>query len=675
MASLIVQTEMLPVPPAIFSKQQRSALLFCLLLLSFGLYANSIVNGFVYDDHSQIERNPYVHSFAYVGQIFGSSLLAQQGKQAAPNFYRPIMNFSFLICYKLFGASPYGFHLINIFLNCIVVWLVFAVSSDLFSNEWMALIAAAAFALHPIHTEAIAWIDGIADLYVAIFYLLAFWLFLRQTTVITASQRTRIRAGVILSFALALFSKEIAMTFPVLVTVYEHWLRVDRRATNWRQKTSRYWWIWATLCVYLVIRALSVGRLAPARLHTDISFREVVFTALSLIGQYATKLFWPRPLAAFYPFQKSVSCADPHVLFGLASVLAAAFATTLLWRRARLYAFAIFWVGLILAPALNARWMTATVFAERYLYLPSVGFCWLFAGLVFWLWSKPREWARNLHWVLIAAGAILMAFSSSEIIARNRDWITDRTLIISALAAHPNSPHMLSDLGQMEWYEEDHAGAERDWQLALKYAPDTVEVLANLGSAMIDEGKYDQARAYLQKAISLKPKFATPHVYLGKLYLAQGKAVDAEDEFRRAIEIHPTDVTARKALGKFLIDQNRFPEAETDFQVAVNAVPDDEETWLALGQIYAREGARDKAEHAWREVLALDPFSSHAHVGLGRIYLSQGKTAQAREEFHACLRINPHHSEALASLATLGEGSGSPTGVHPAANEGKITRQ
>jgi len=73
------------------------------------------------------------------------------------------VNFGFLVCYKLFGTSPYGYHLLNIFLNCIVVWLVFRAGSELFLSEWLGLLAALAFALHPIHTEPVAWIDGISD--------------------------------------------------------------------------------------------------------------------------------------------------------------------------------------------------------------------------------------------------------------------------------------------------------------------------------------------------------------------------------------------------------------------------------------------------------------------------------------------------------------------------------
>lgn len=632
---------------------RRNLLLGGLLLLSFLFYANAATNGFVYDDHSQIESNPYVHSFKYIGKIFGSSLIAQQGKQGAPNFYRPVVNFSFLLCYKLFGASPYGFHLISILLNCIVVYLVFVVSAELFSSEWLGLIAAAVFALHPIHTEAVVWIDGVSDVYLAIFYLLAFWFFLRQ-----GRERSTpwTRAGMLASFVLALLSKETAMTFPVLVSVYEHFYRSDRHALSWTQKLSRYGWFWATQFVYLAVRAASIGRVVPARVHTDISSRELVLSALALIGQYAGKLVWPVPLVAFSVFKKSESLAEPSVILGLVVVAVFAAAFVLLWNRARLYTFALFWIVLTIAPALNARWMMTTVFAERYLYLPSVAFCWVVAGALWFCWHSrwPLAWAQGLRWASACASIILAFLAGREIITRNPDWKSDGALIVSTLAARPDSPYAHNDLGQMEWYQGNHVEAERQWQLALSYKPDTAEALSNLGFARLEEKRYDEAILYLQGAIQLKPFFSTPHIHLARVYAAQGKNVEAEAEFRRAIEINPMNTEAHKALGKYLLDAGRSSEAEEQFRITLEAAAD-LEAWSSLGAIYEREGASEKAENAWRQVLSLEPFDVKAHLSLGRIYLSKGQLADARRELQACLLMEPANPDALEALRRVSQ--------------------
>src|SRR5215467_2951525 len=132
--------------PAPFTVKKLRAWLGLVLLLAFLAYANTLLFGFVYDDHFQIDANPYVHSFRYVGQIFTTTVWSFQGIEGQTNYYRPLMTFGYLICDRLFQSSPIGFHLVNVLLNCVVVGLVFAVSAALVGDETVALLAAALFA-------------------------------------------------------------------------------------------------------------------------------------------------------------------------------------------------------------------------------------------------------------------------------------------------------------------------------------------------------------------------------------------------------------------------------------------------------------------------------------------------------------------------------------------------
>ena len=127
----------------------------------------------------------------------------------------------------------------------------------------------------------------------------------------------------------------------------------------------------------------------PAGLHADVNAFQTVATGLASIGKYAARLVWPAPLVAFYPFHKSISFLDAWVLLGAAVLIAGAAFSVYQWRRSRMYVFALLWTFLTLAPVLNVHWMAAIVFAERYLYLPSVGFCWLAAGAILWCGGKP----------------------------------------------------------------------------------------------------------------------------------------------------------------------------------------------------------------------------------------------------------------------------------------------
>jgi tetratricopeptide (TPR) repeat protein len=639
------------------SPQTRNRWLGLLLLFSLLIYANCLFNGFVFDDHSQIERNPFVHSFRYVGKLFGTSLLAQQGKQAVPNFYRPLTNFTFLVCYKLFGESPLGYHLISILLHCTAVGMVFLLGANLFRDDRLGLLAAFLFAIHPVHVEPVAWVDGIGDPLVTIFVLLALWFYLRLAED-GGHPRYALFAGMVAAFAAALFTKETAVVFTILAVVFEHCYREDRNALPFARKFSRYAPLWLTLVVYIAMRVAAVGQLIPSQLHSEVTRTEAVYNALALVWQYARKLIWPAPLVAFYPFQKSTSFFEPPVLLGVGVLLAALALFVFLWKRAHLYSFTLLCMAMAIAPALNTRWMTASVFAERYLYLPSVAFSWLVAGALLWLWSRAEERSQKAGWAVAGALAMVGCFASYAIVARTFDWRNDRSLVVSILRVLPDSPHAHVQYGIFRWNEGARADAEAEWKVALSLNPESVEAMAEMGRAMLEEKDYLQALAWLQQAIALKPNFATAHVLLGQTYEAQGQDSGAESEFQRALSIHPNHADAMNALGKLYLKNNRLDEAAEQFRASAQ-IAGSQDTWASLGKIYEALGKPDQAMDAWRQVIELERFNPEAHRALGGIYLSRRQWKEAEHEFQMCLLMDPKDTVALAGLQKI-KSSGAP---------------
>lgn len=641
---------------------KRSLVLGCVLVLAFALYANTLLNGFVYDDHHQVEQNPYVQNFHYIGRILTTTVWSFQGSEGQTNYYRPLMTLSFLLCNKLFQSFPYGFHLVNILLNCVVVWLVFVVCSLLFADETVALLAAAVFALHPIHTEVVAWVAAVTELELAIFYLASFACFLR----LGSSQGRQQRAPQLLmciTFVFALLSKEQAMTLLVLAAIYEHFYRADRSVTSWKTKVSRYGGLWLIGGAYLIFRASVLGGLAPVLKHADITPPQLFLSAFSLLGQYISKLFWPHPLQAFYVFRKGVGLGDPRFLLGFAMVLLGCMLFAFLLRHARIYSFALLWIALTLAPVLNARWMATNVFTERYLYLPSVGFCGLVAGSLLWLFRKAPASARMRPWIFTAAGVAFCALAATQITARNRDWRDDWTLLNRTLAIEPHASYMRTDLGVWEWDRNLPEEAERQWRLALADQPDNVVALSDLGLAMVEKKRYGEAKLYLAKAIELRPRYALPHVHLARVYLAEGQLVAAEAEFRKAVAIYPMSTLARNALGKFYFDQGRLADAEAQYRASNDSLPNDE-AWNRLGDIYFHDGQTKKAEDGWQQVLRLAPFDSHAHLALGGIYFADGRRTEAEKEYRDVLLMDPSNAEAREHLQKLGA-TNLPPSFHP----------
>jgi protein O-mannosyl-transferase len=628
-----------------------------LVLLAAVPYLNSLFDDFVYDDRLQILANPYVHSFRYLGKIFGNTVWTFEGAQGVTNYYRPLMSLAYLVCYKLFGPIPFGFHLLNLALHICIVVLLFAVTRKLFGDPLLAAVAAGLFALHPIHTESVAWIAGLTDLELSFFFLLTFLFYLRldrPKTERNASWTSQL--AVLVCYALALLSKEQALMLPLLAAAYEHFYRPQRANTPLRVKLGRYVPLFLMAAGYVAFRVLLLGGFAPSVSRPNLSWSAVLLSAVTLVGGYLGKLLWPVHLSAFYVFHASRSLRDPRVLAGMGGLLVCLLLFVWLWRRARAVSFAFLWMGATLGPVLNARWMPAQVFAERYLYLPSVGFCWLLGWASARLWrvsaaeiSSPRRYLRG---AVPAALVFVAVLYGARTVRRNRDWRSEEALYRKTLQQEPDAQIIRTNLGVVDWERGDPAAAEREWTRALGPAPPYVSTLNDLAMARALEKRYSDAIRLYQQAARKRPKFMAPHKNLATVYVDLGRPKDAEREFRIAVTLAPLNTEARNAYGHFLLGQGRLAEAQKQFALSIQA-DDNADAEEGLGEILWRAGNLQGARKAFQAALALDPFFTKAHFGLGEVAARQGHPQEAMREYRAGLNTDPHNSEALTALRQL----------------------
>ncbi len=425
-----------------------------LIVLALVCYGNSLFHAFVYDDEQQILQNPYVKSWHYLPQIFNSTVWSFVGAAGTTNYYRPLMTFSFLILWQIFGDIPFGFHLFNITLNAAVVVMVFYAGRRLFRDGRVGFVAAVLFAVHPVHTEVVDWIAAVPELEVTLFVLLTFWFFMRTTPSdesgagehealaerAESAKRANARfaswkfhAASVAAFAAALLSKEPALMFAPLALAYEFFVRPQTAETapgalasgKLAAKAARCLPLCLVAAAYLLVRIGLFGKLAPVLQHPKVTWPQAIYSAFALVAGYAKYLFWPAPLSAFHVFHVSDSLIQPAVIAGIAICAGTASLVIAFRKRAPIVAFCILWIGVTIAPMLNARWMAANVFTERYLYLPSVGFCWLVAWAAIRLWDQSvaaqsaatsaaeaaRPRANRARTVLLGGAAVITAAS------------------------------------------------------------------------------------------------------------------------------------------------------------------------------------------------------------------------------------------------------------------------
>jgi tetratricopeptide (TPR) repeat protein len=459
----------------------------------------------------------------------------------------------------------------------------------------------------------------------------------------------------VVTFHLALLSKEQALTLAALATIYEHFYRADRSETSAAQKLARYGALWLVGAAYVLFRVRFLGAWAPQEKFRQVTPLQIVLSAIALVGQYVGKLLWPVRLCAFYVFHPSTSPLDPRVLAGLLALLAFAALFLVCWRsrerNIRFASFAILWFFVTLAPVLNAHWVGENVFTERYLYLPSVGVAWLVGLGASKLWSRVAARPAQRR-ALVLAGVTVGGLFAARIVVRNRDWNNDVVLYTRTIELSPDAYLIFNNLAAVYWYHGAMAKAENLWRLVLARNPNYPEVLNDLGLVEASKQEYAQAGEYFQQAMKFKPEWAEPHINMSAAYSRMGKLGPAESELRTALALAPRDYRIPNELGQLLLSEERVNEAEEQFLASVRATPNVLAYDFLSGINFDR---RDfvEAERDFRAALALDESDSLAHFGLGDIYALAGREAEALGEYQAGLAKDPTNARALAAVQKL----------------------
>jgi Tfp pilus assembly protein PilF len=640
--------------PQLFSRFSDLTLMAFLALGAALPYLNTLRNGFVSDDGMQVSNNPYIRNFHYLGRIFITQ--ATSYVAGMPNFYRPLMNVGYLLCYQVFGSRAFAFHLANVVLDALVVCAVFLLTKRMFQNRSLAFMAAALFAIHPLHSEAVAWVGASPDLELSLFYALTFGLFL---AVARPGGKFSHLAQLAMagSFVLTILSKEPAVTLPVLATVYEHFYRADRRETRATQKVRRYAVLWLLTVTYLLFRVRVLGSLSSGSSVHHLDWYRTFLAALALLGEYSWKLLWPVDLRVFCPFRAPLSSFDPRVLGGLTAFVACGALFFFLWHRARPLSFGLLWLLVPLAPVLNVRWMPVAAFEERYLYLPSLGFCWLL-GWGF-LWLRSRACARSVAWnrALVAAFGILAALCSLRIVTRNRDWRDNLTLYTKTLAACPDAYYVRRDLGATYWDKGDGDSAEREWREALKMGPQHAPTLSGLGLRYLKKQDYSRALEFFKKAIAVDSDYPEAHLFLGVTYTNMHSLQLAESELRTAVSLDAFNSNARNALGMLYVGEGRTAEAEEQFRRSVEIDPN-LTAYGNLGLIHWHQGEAKLAEQEWRQALKFAPNDSSLLNNLGLACGKQGRYPEAVSFFRKAIELQPTDPNPHSNLGIAYEKTG-----------------
>jgi protein O-mannosyl-transferase len=601
------------------------ALLGLLCLLAYG---TMFPNGFVWDDAEYLVHYKPIHTLWPPGYLTGAP---------GPGFpwlgQRPVTALTFAVDEALWRGHPFGFHLTSLLLHFLCTVGLFFLTHRFFQSEPAAWAAAALFAVHPGHGEAVVAFVGRSD-------LLATALVLGASLAYLHSWQTR-RGPLLFALSLGCFSlgvlaKETALAFLGLVFLLECLRpqegRPFRKSALFRilpflLVAGLYWGYRHAILVREPTR-LSAWATDPVR---------GIGVLLSAFYEYLRLFLFPLRLSPWYDASTMVR---GWAILALAGLLGASLVILMIarfWRTNRGMAVALSWFLVGLAPVLGG-WLLpmlglrtlgglpGTVVAERWLYLPSVGGG-LFLGGVFaqgWFRAPP-----SLKRLLAVSGTVLLLLLAWKQAAWNAVWRNEESIARAIVSSAPHSALGYYNLGNALSRQGNAAEAEACYRQAIRLRPDYAKAYNNLGIVLARLGKKDEATQMYREAIRWSPGDAEPHNNLGNLHADQGRGDEAEREYREALRLDPEYPEAHYNLGTLFEDQKLFPEAEREYQEAIRLRPGYVQAHNNLGNVFARQGDYFRAEREYRVAIRLDSLFAGPCINLALVLVRQGRREEA----------------------------------------------
>lgn len=595
-----------------------------LVLVCFVVFANSIGGDFVYDDTRQIVRNALIQDNSLIWRALTSDVWAFKGDgtQAASNYWRPTFTLLNIICFRLFGTNPAGWHIVNILLHSVVCLVGFLLLRRWHFTTAVAFVAMLIFAVHPVHVESVAWIAGSPDLLFSLALLGSLWF----ATSYRTSESNRDLLLMATLYVAALGAKEVAV---LCLPIYYFVLAQDEDRATLSELKIPLLAIASAAILYFVVRLNIIG--AVALPPTDaVDTLPAILSIPVMFAFYLKQIFLPYSIAINYPINPVIEIGVSNFMVPLAVSIAALAAIVYLARgsmRARTAA-AIFLLPL--APAMNAMAFPADQMVhDRYLYLPLLGVLMLILPFVAGFLNTR---------VLLIGGCVLAGILAFQSVRYNTAYA--------------------SDLALWTWTRQ---------------VDDSATTMLQLGSALSEASRFEDAVAVYSDAIAKKPSLRAFYGR-GRNLNALKRYAEAEKDLTAALTT-PTDgqdtyalYQVYESLGITYLEQKKYEQAIRNFLDARKELP----IYAAalsekLAVVHYQSGNKSDAlreleanvVQSRREML---PESKNVVFRLGLLYAEQGRKDEARGALNEYLRstasfndkaIAGYRNQAIRALESL----------------------
>lgn len=633
---------------------KKSSLAYFIItgLTAFIIYANSLGNDFVFDDESVVLGDQSITSLSNIPKYF----TGEQGfHKVIGRYYRPVVSTTYAIDYALYNIKPFGFHLTNVLIHVINALLFLKLLMLFFSKyeskfkDYAILIGALIFAVHPIHTEAVSWVSGRTDSLSCTFFFAALIYYLKFLEKAAGKNLLLL----LLFYLLSLLSKEMAITLPVIIILYDMIVNKLSIRDLFVKRKAVYLYVIGLSFLYLLLRWY-VLKDVPERTTYNYfygkDFFVTLYTMLQTIPLYFRLTFAPYDMLYHYngymPFIDSFFALP--VLFALGLIILLLICSFYLIKRLPVLSFCILFFFITMLPVLNIV-PTMNFMADRFLYIPSIIVSLAFVSIALKYYSE-----KNVNVIYGITAVILISYCYLTA-GRNADWKNNDTLFMTA-DNRPGSVTLVN-IGNIYANKQQYDKAEVYYRKALDIRKEAVLANNNLGKLFLIKGNFDSAYYYIYRAYQYDTLSPEPMHALALLYSRNNKIPEAISWLEKIQTVSPGYMNSDKMLQE-LKSQPELPPG-----IDQKKVPDMNSHGMQKSAMLEQSSFKhyqnkeyDKAIEELKELIKLNPAGASAsYNNIGMCYKDQGKYEDAIKNFEQSVKEKPDFATAHNNIGECWE--------------------
>jgi len=548
---------------------------YLLIVTGILVYCSNLSGPFIYDDNNAIVNNKHIRQLWPIWEAIRSPAPSTVAN-------RPVVSITLAVNYAIGQLNVRGYHIFNIIVHILSALVLFGVVRrtllcqklrERFSRHsgGIALACAMIWMVHPIQTECVNYIVQRTESIMGLFYLLTLYCMIRA---VDSRRRYYWYAASIVSCALGMGSKEVMVTAPIMVLLYDRVFISGTTIQAFRERRFLYSGLAATWCILILLICLGPGS-ESAGFAKVVSPWNYAQNQCLMITNYLKLVFWPDPLVIDYglPRQLSLSQTAPYILLVL-TLLAATTIGFFHWPKS---SYPAVWFFVVLAPTSSFFTIATEVGAERRMYLSLAGVVVIVVIIVERLLTYFQAGHKGLPNSVMSrlrySPAVLLLIVVIAVLGwmtrqRNKDYLTAVSIWQSGVEAMPHNSRAHTNLANALAMEDKISEAISHYHKALEYGP-YADVYYNLANVLSAQGQTDLAISHYHRALRLEPGNASAHNNLGNIFRAQGKLDQAIEHYRKAIENKPDHARAYNNLANALRAQGNYESAVRNYKKAL----------------------------------------------------------------------------------------------------------